>query len=182
MTLRLLTRLSGILLVLGLWVGAGHAQPVKLKGTLALTAQGGVSFKTPKWVVAGPQKPDIAVLRNDGIGDEEAFLILMLSIEEGPKVAPPWERIRSNIVQAARRGGASLTLELKEDVPSLAGFRVKRMAGTLSVNETTLAVDIVTLFQSGRLVTVSLVSAASTPRSRTLALDVAATTRLTTAP
>ena len=181
--MRFLSSAPKLVLVLGLaivgasWAGA---QTFPLKAKVELSAYGGVEFKAPKWVVAGPKKGDIAVLRNDAVKGDEAFLILMLTIEEGPAKTPDWELVRKNILSAAKAKEALLTLALGDDFNECSGFLGKRMAGRLTVKGTTMSVELIALSQAGKLVTATLVSGTATPRAKKLVAEVARTATLKT--
>lgn len=183
--MRVLSSVPHVVLALVLVVAGASwssAQTFPLKEKVALSAYGGVEFKTPKWVVAGPKKNDIAVLRNDAVKGAEAFLILMLTIEKGPAATPDWDLVRKNILGAAKAQDALLTLNLQEDFNEPDGFMGKRMAGRLTVKGTTMAVELIALSRAGKLVTATLVSGTATPRAKKLVADVARTVSLQAGP
>ena len=167
--------LLGFILVL-FFAGSTQAQKIPLRSKVELTAQGGVQFKAPKWIVTGPQKPDVAVLRNDKLKGQGAPLLLMLSVEQGPKATPDWNVIRKNIVDAARENKTSLKLSLKEDFNGVPGASGKRMVGSLIEESEILSVQLIALYKEGRLATVTLVSTPAEGDGQDLVGEVAAST------
>ena len=158
------------------------AQKISLKSKVELTAHGGVQFKTPKWIVTGPEKPDVAVLRNDKIKGQGAPLLLMLSVEKGPRDSPDWNTIRQNIEQAARENKASIKLNLKEDFTALPGVLGKRMVGSLIEKKDVLSVELIALYKDGRLATVTLVRTPTEDVSQDLTGEIAASTTFSAKP
>jgi len=155
-------------------MGPALAQKIPLRSSVELTAFGGVQFKAPKWIVTGPKKPEVAVLRNDKMKGAGTPLLLMLSVEKGPSELPDWNVIRQNIVNAARANDASLKLSLKEDYTNLQGVTGKRMAGSLLEKEEILSVELIALYKDGRLATVTLVRTPSDQQGQDLVGDIAA--------
>jgi hypothetical protein len=163
-----------VLLSLGA-ASPASAQKTPLRSTVELTAHGGVKFKTPRWVVAGPNRPEVAVLRNEKVKGPDAFLLMMLSVERAPSKAPDWDAVRQNIIKAARANKASLNLTLQDEFTELAGVQGKRMRGSLLDGEATLAVEIIALYKDGRMATVTLISVASSQGGQDVVSSVAAT-------
>ena len=171
--IRRFSLVGAVCLALSLTTTVG-AQKTPLKLNVELTAQGGVQFKAPKWSIAGPQKPDVAVLKNDKLKGQGAPLLLMLSVEKGPSSTPDWNVVRQNIVNAARENKASLKLSLKEDFTGLPGVSGKRMAGSLIEAQDILSVELIALHKDGRVATVTLVRSPSEVARHDLVGDVAA--------
>ena len=157
-------------------IGTGSAQTTPLKSRVELTAEGGVTFKTPSWSETGPRKADVAVLRNDKQKGQDSALLLLISVEKGPEKTPDWDTVRTNIVEAAKQNKASLRLSLKEDFTSVNGVAGKRMGGSLIAGSENamLSVEIVVLYKEGRVATVSLVRALSEEAGQDLVGSVAA--------
>jgi hypothetical protein len=151
------------------------AQRTPLRSTVELTAHGGVKFKTPRWVVAGPNRPEVAILRNEKVKGPDAFLLMMLSVEKAPAKVLDWATVRQNIIKAARAKKASLNLTLQEDFTELQGVQGKRMRGSLLDGEATLAVEIIALHKNGKMATVTLISVASSQGAQNVVSSVAAT-------
>ena len=159
------------------FTGTGFAQTTPLKSKVELTAEGGVTFKTPSWSETGPRKADVAVLKNDKQKGQNSALLLLISVEKGPKKTPDWDTIRTNIVQAAEQNKASLRLTLKDDFSRVNGVAGKRMEGSLLIagsESATLSVEIVVLHKEGRVATVSLVRSISQESGNDLVGNVAA--------
>ncbi len=173
----ILTMLVGLM---ALSVGSAWADAMTPAKAFELSGQGGVAFQIPAWKESGVARADVAVFEHDARtkgGDD--FYLLMVTIEAGPTGTGKvdWEGIRANIANEAKKNKADVGLKLDGEFKSAAGFRGQKMSGTIATKAHTMTVALVALVQSGKLVTVSVVSGKAGAGAK-LAADVANTSKL----
>lgn len=177
---RLIAPSLGALLLIGALVVvsvAGAQVPGKTTAdkALSLEAEGGVTAKVPDWKQTRSGK-SVAVLEHVATKGG-GFALLVLAIEAGPtgEGEVDWNRIRDNIVAAAGKGGSELTLSVGDDVSDAAGFSGKRLQGRLKAKKHEMAVEMVALVGSGKLVTITVLTPEDDKGAGPLALAVAGT-------
>ena len=149
-----------------------------LKKELRLEAHGGCTFKVPNWTVSGPKKDNLAVLKTSKVKGDAGYFILMLTIEKVPPGSVKWESVRKNVQEAAKKGGAELLLTLGDPWSKTPGFKGRRMLGTLKTKGKKMVVQLISMVQQGRLVTVTLLTAKDTPAANKLIESIAAAAKI----
>jgi len=168
--------LSSLLVLPG---APSHAAAPALTNDVNLSAEGGVSFKTPAWRVEKSEAAPAVLARAPDNAKKLGFGLLVLAIEEGPESTEglDWSRVRDNIVAAAKATGSGLALEVGDPFQSAKGFSGRLMTGTTKVGERTVKVEMVALAAPKVLVTVSSVGRSDDSGVAGLAASVAATAR-----
>ena len=169
--------------LLSLLVAAGaSAQPAPpaLEQEVRLATLGGLVVKAPAWKVSRRDDAVAVLEQAPDPAHKRPFHVLMVALEAGPAPGPiPWEKIRDNVVTAATKSGRSLSLELGDAWPGAPGFEARYLSGSFrGAGDERVALELLALVKDGRLVTVSLVSEAQTPDTRSLLDAVAATVAL----
>lgn len=184
-TARKLLRSSALLIALAVVVavapGAG-AQPAATTRTVALAAHGGASLTAPDYREV--RKDDaVAVLEQlPDAANQKAFRVLVCAIEEGPTGNPeaiPWDKVKDNVVKAAKKSGRDLTLSVGEAFSGAEGFVGRRLVGELAAaNGRKVGVEVVALVKDAKLVTVGLLADAIGDPERAVLDAVARSARL----
>lgn len=152
-----------LVVVLVVLFGAGAmAQPAPTR-TVSLKAHGGATLTAPGY---GEVRRDDGVVVLEQLPDPaqgKTFRVLMVSIEPGPTAAAealPWDKVRDNIVGAAKKSGRELTLTVGAAFGDAAGFVGRRMAGSLAApgSAKPVAVELLALVGSSRMVTVGVIA------------------------
>ncbi len=147
--------------------------PYPLKTTLRLDGHGGCTFKVPDWTVSGPKKDNLAVLKTNKVKGSEGYFILMLTVEHVPAGTVDWNKVRQNVQAAAKKGGAELLLTLGAVWTKTPGFTGRQMLGVLTTKGKRMVVQLISMAQAGRLVTVTLLTAKETKVSQKLLQAIA---------
>lgn len=158
---------------------ARAAAPLPLEHTVALTAAGGASVRTPDWTSVR-QDAALAILEQlPDPAQKRPFYVLVVTVEpmataSGEPV--PWEKIRDNIVAAAVKKGRPMSLELGPAFTAAEGFAGRVMSGRAQTAASAeVRVDVVALVKEGRLVTVSVVTDAEFGGGAAMAAMIGAT-------
>ncbi len=183
---RLASCLTAILLLLSVGPTAVAQAPGSAPGTpektaeLSLSAEGGVTVTAPDWKQVRADKAVAVVERAQDVESRTPFAMLLLAIEEGPTRADDvdWDKIRDNIVQAARDTGSEVSLELQPTpFTSASGFSGRRLVGTVKAKEREVSVHMVALVAPDVLVTVSALGPKDSAETGPLVDRVAATAK-----
>ncbi len=178
-----ITRLTALLLPTLLSVGALAAVPA-LDKTVKLDALGGVTVTAPSWETTRGDSAVVVLERAPDPQKAIPFALLVVAIEEGPASVETiaWERIRDNIVSASKETGSQLSLALGADWSNAAGFKGRRLTGTLTANDREVGVEMVALVAQGVMVTITAVGPKGEADSAGLAEQVAASAKRAAAP
>jgi starch synthase len=175
-------RLAALLLLLApLTVQA--AVPA-LDKAVRLQALGGVSVSGPSWEATRSDASVVVLERAPDPQKAVPFALLVVAIEEGPATVESvaWERIRDNIVSASKESGSQLTLQLGAEWGKAAGFKGRRLSGTLTANDREVTVEMVALVAQGVMVTVTAVAPKGDADAGDLVDQVAASTKRAVSP
>ncbi len=145
---------------------APTAAAQELVQDVELEAQGGVAFKAPDWK-QGRKDEAVLVLERAADSDKKVdFGVVVLSIEEGPTRTDKvdWERIRDNIVKAAKDAGGELELKVQGDFADVEGLAGRHLDGTLKSGERVSVVHMVALVGQGVMVSVTAIGPKSTAK------------------
>lgn len=178
--------LAATLLVMSVPVTAAAQAPGGSPATpeqtaeLSLSAQGGVSVTAPDWKKVRTDEAVAVVERAPDAESRTPFAMLLVAIEEGPSRADDvdWDKIRDNIVQAAKDTGSEVKLTLQPGTfDAASGFTGRRLVGTIVAKEREVAVHMVALVAADVLVTVSALGAKDSAEIGPLVDRVAATAK-----
>ena len=139
------------------------AAPPVTKHTL--NGVGGVDLEVPSdpahpWK-AVKQDDVVLVLERQAIVDKGlSFGLLLVAVEQGPESvdAVDWKRVRSNVVDEAKKNGSDLRLESAGDWKAGPGVKGKRFKGSMTANGREVAVVMVAIASPGVLLTISEVA------------------------
>lgn len=164
-------------------LGTGGTAIAAEPRTVELKAHGGATLTVPPYqelrkddaVVVLEQLPDAA--------QKKTFRVLVLSIEAAPSGRPedlPWDKVRDNILAAARKSGRSLTLEAGVPYAAAPGFTGRRFTGALAANSggRAVSVELIALVKDTRLVTIGVLAEQIADPDRAVLEEVARSTRL----
>ncbi|MEZ4268024.1 MAG: hypothetical protein R3F39_16790 [Myxococcota bacterium] len=177
------TRLAALLLITLMPLGALAAVPA-LDKSVKLEALGGVAVSTPSWESTRSDSAVVVLERAPDPQKAIPFALLVVAIEEGPASAEniAWERIRDNIISASKETGSQLSLALGADWSNAAGFKGRRLSGTLTANDREVGVEMVALVAQGVMVTVTAVGPKGDADAAGLVEQVAASTKRAATP
>ena len=142
---------------------------------VTLSAEGGVSFKTPKWRIEKKEAALSVLERAPDPAKKQGFALLVLTIEEGPKTIEglDWSRVRDNVVAAAKAAGSALLLEVGDAYEGATGFTGRHLSGSTKIGKREVKVEMIALVAPGVLVTTSSVGRNDDPGVAALAKSVA---------
>ncbi|MCB9729631.1 MAG: hypothetical protein H6744_05000 [Deltaproteobacteria bacterium] len=177
-----MSRLTALLVLLAPLAALAEVPP--LDKPLKLQALGGITLNAPSWEAT---RSDAAVAVLERAPDPQKavpFALLVVAIEEGPASVEnlAWDRIRDNIISASKETGSQLALDLGADWSRAAGFKGRRLTGTLTANDREVGVEMIALVAEGVMVTVTAVGPKGSADIQPLADQVAATAKRSTTP